>query len=75
MILGVLLSVIAHGLVEIGYLKWAIANGQTVEFYNGCAFLPAVQVAIIAAGIAGGFFLGKLWWRIIYVDRVWEKKS
>ena len=74
-VLGVLLSVIAHGLIEIWYLKWMASRGMVVEFYNGCALWPWLQVGILLAGIVGGFFLGRLWWRIIYVERKWEKKA
>ncbi|MFA6375861.1 MAG: hypothetical protein WCX69_00465 [Candidatus Paceibacterota bacterium] len=72
-ILGILLSLIFHGLVEMAYLNWAVNNGRVVEFYGGCGLWPGLQIAILAAGAIGGFFLGRLWWRIIYVDRAWEK--
>lgn len=72
-ILGVILSFIAHGLIEIGYLKWAESQGRTVPFYGGCALLPVVQIGILAAGLVGGFFLGRFWWEKIYIERVWAK--
>lgn len=74
-VLGGLLSVIAHGLVEIGYLNWAAGRGAVVEFYGGGALWPWLQFAIMAAGVAGGFLLGQMWWRIIYVERKWERKT
>ena len=72
-ILGILLSLIFHGLVEMAYLNWAIGKGNEIQFYGGCGLWPGFQIAILAAGAIGGFFLGRLWWRIIYVDRKWEK--
>lgn len=71
-ILGVLLSFIAHGLIEISYLNWAISRHQVVVFYGGCALLPVFQTGILAVGIVGGFFLGRFWWQKIYVEKVWR---
>jgi len=46
-ILGLLLSVIAYGLVEIDYLNRAAANGKIVQFHNGGALLPAIQIGVL----------------------------
>jgi hypothetical protein len=73
-ILGVLLSFLAHALIEIKYLHWLENQSKAVTFYHGCAFLPVIQIAFVALGAVGGFFLGRFWWRKIYIERVWAKK-
>ncbi len=73
-ILGVLLSFMAHAYIEIKYLNMAINQGKTVVFYNGCALPPALSGGLLLVGAIGGFFLGRIWWRLVYVDRAWAKK-
>lgn len=68
-ILGILLSFITHAFIEIGYLRWAESRNMTVIFYNGCALLPLFQVLILLFGAIGGFFLGRFWWRKIYIEK------
>jgi len=68
-ILGVLLSFIAHGLIEIGYLRWAESQGQIVPFYGSCSLLPAFRIALLALGVVGGFLLGRFWWRKVYDEK------
>jgi len=73
-VLGVILSFIVHAFIEIGYLRWAESQNLAVSFYSGCALLPALQLALLLSGAAGGFFLGRFWWRKIYIERAWAKK-
>jgi len=73
-ILGVLLSFITHAFIEIKYLRLAFDRGLTVNFYNGCALPPALNFGLLLLGAAGGFLVGRLWWRLVYVDRAWAKK-
>ena len=74
-ILGLLLSFIAHAVIEIGYLSWAQSRGIIITFYNGCALLPIIQIGLLLFGVIGGFFLGRFWWRMIYIEKVWAKKN
>jgi hypothetical protein len=74
-ILGILLSFIAHIIIEINYLKGASNHNLVVSFYNGCALLPVFQIALSLLGAVGGFFLGRFWWHKIYIERIWEKKK
>ncbi len=74
-ILGVLLSFIAHALIEINYLRWAEKHNYAVTFYGGCALPWALQIGLLLAGIVGGFLLGRWWWQKVYVERVWAKNK
>lgn len=74
-VLGLLLSFIAHMLIEINYLHWVLNQGRVASFYGGCALLPELRVALWVFGSIGGLFLGRFWWRIVYIERVWEKRK
>jgi hypothetical protein len=74
-VLGVLLSLIVHVLIEINYLSWALKHGQEVKLYGVCAFHPILQSAFWIVGVIGGFFVGKFWWVKVYIARAWEKKK
>lgn len=66
-ILGILLSFIAHGLIEINYINKAQAQGKTVIFYGGCTLKPELQIGLFLAGAIGGFLLGLFWWQKVYI--------
>jgi len=74
-ILGLLLSLLVHVFIERIYLSLAQSWGISVNWYGGCALPPVVQAALWLMGASGGFFLGRVWWRYLYVDRIWERKS
>lgn len=77
-ILGLLLSGIAHAVIEMTYLAWAVRNGHPVtwHFYLGrfpCALHPVLFYGLPLAGVVGGFFTGRVWWRWVYVQgRHWR---
>ena len=73
-ILGVILSIIAHAVIEINYLRWAESQNLIVPFYGGCALPLGLRIALLVLGAVGGFFLGRVWWRKVYIERVWAKK-
>jgi hypothetical protein len=73
-ILGLLLSFIAHALIEINYLRWIFNQGRVAPFYGGCALMPWLQITLFGIGATGGFFLGRFCWRKLYIERVWAKK-
>lgn len=73
-ILGLLLSFLAHAIVEIKYLSWAESQGRAVTFYGGCSLPPLLQIALWVLGGLGGFFLGRFWWRKVYIEKIWAKK-
>jgi uncharacterized membrane protein YoaK (UPF0700 family) len=68
-ILGILLGVIAASLIEMKYLSLA-----SNPFNDGYTRLQILQGIILILGAICGFFVGKFWWRKIYVERVWIKR-
>lgn len=73
-ILGILLSLIAYAFIEIGYLRWAGSQNLVVSFYGNCALPLTMRGAFLVFGAVGGFFLGRVWWRKVYIERIWAKK-
>jgi hypothetical protein len=73
-VLGVLLSFILHAFIEIKYLQSAVSRGLVVTFYGSGVLPPVLNYGLLLLGAIGGFFLGMFWWRLVYVDRIWEKK-
>jgi hypothetical protein len=74
-ILGLLLSFLMHTWIEIKYLELAAEQGRVVVFYGACALSPLLQGGLWLLGAIGGYFLGRWWWKIVYIDRVWEKRK
>lgn len=78
-ILGFLLSLIAHAIIEKIYLDWLVNNHKVITWYKvfglgSCALHPAIQIILLLVGAIGGFFLGRLWYRLLYIDKIWIKK-
>ena len=73
-ILGLLLSFLAHTAIEMSYLYGSEKFGYSVSYYNNCFLPPVLQIAILLGGIVGGFLLGQWWWRKVYVERAWVNK-
>ena len=74
-ILGFFLSLIAHALIEMNYINGVLSRGELVKFYGGCALLPIVQAVILILGLLSGYFVGRFWWKKIYIERVWWNKK
>jgi len=72
-ILGILLSGIAARLMEINYLSRIANRGNVMLFNDNYATLQLLQGLLLLFGATGGFFLGRFWWRKIYIERVWIK--
>jgi len=69
-VFGIILSCIAHAVIEIIYLQQA----DNITWYSqggvgACALPPAVQYGLVLIGIVGGYFLGRYWWKIVYIER------
>lgn len=73
-ILGLLLSLIAHSVIEIYRIKWLLSNSKEIIFYGGCTLTPTLQIIIWLVGLAFGLLSGLFWWQKIYVERLWSKK-
>ena len=72
--LGFLLSVLAHAVIEIYYINYALANGIVLTNYTtfgfGYCVLPTwLQAGLAILGIGGGYLLGLRWWRIVYIEK------
>ncbi len=74
-ILGIILSLNLHALVEMAYLRLLMVQNREIIFYGGCALPGWIQILIWNLGIVGGYLLGKFWWRKIYIERFWDKKK
>jgi hypothetical protein len=72
-LLGILLSIIVHGLAESWYINFSLERGiylEPVGFLGRVCYLPFYMSALLLlAGLVGGYFLGKNWWRIVYVEK------
>ncbi|MFZ6036579.1 MAG: hypothetical protein ACOYUK_05590 [Patescibacteria group bacterium] len=72
-LLGLLLSVLLHVVIEQLFLSWTTDAGHAVTWYGGCALHPALQIGLLVLGALGGYGLGRMWWRMVYIDRRWAK--
>lgn len=78
-LLGIMVSYLAHAIIEIWYLDWALKNGKpitwTYHFGKGlCALVPGVHYGLFALGAVGGYFLGVMWWKWVYVEgKRWKR--
>ena len=75
MVLGFLLSFLLHAYVEVNYINWLLSHGKEAKFLCGCALPPIIQVIIWLLGAVGGFFLGRFFWRKVYVERNYFNKK
>ncbi len=72
MFLGLLLSFLAHAGIETWYIDNLLKQGVVpkANSLTPHCFLPLVlQIILSLLGLIGGYFLGKFWWRIIYVEK------
>jgi hypothetical protein len=69
--LGILLSLLVHVVIESQYLRWAMDQHKVIHWYAGCALHPILQIGLLIVGVVGGYFLGKFWWRLVYIERRW----
>ncbi|MDD5040657.1 MAG: hypothetical protein PHY34_05945 [Patescibacteria group bacterium] len=74
-VFGFLIGLLVHAVAEDIYLQWAIKNDHTITWYAGCSLHPAVQIGLVIVSIAGGLGLGKMWWRLVYIERRWATRG
>lgn len=76
-VLGIIFSLIIIEAVEIIYIQ--IADRIIWYYYFetiSCALHPVVVYGMGFIGIIGGFFVGQLWWRMVYIEkRHWRLKK
>ena len=74
-ILGLLLSFIIHGLLEMFYLSSDRAITWNSYLGKSCALPLWLQIGLLVVGIAGGLYVGTRWYKIVYIEkRHWRKK-
>jgi len=69
MVLGLILSFLAHALIEIFYINYSLSKGIVLKpsFLTSKCYLPSIfQIFLILAGLLGGYFLGQKWWKKVY---------
>ena len=72
MILGLILSFILHGLIEIFYIDYFLNRGilpKPSALTSKCYLPSFLQVFLILAGLIGGYFLGQFWWKKVYGEK------
>ena len=77
MVLGVILSFILHAVIEIFYIDYFLSKNILLKpsaLTSKCYLPSSLQIFLLLAGIIGGYFLGKFWWRIVYVERRRQKQ-
>jgi len=67
-ILGLLLSVIAHATIETYYLKYMLVNDLEIVWRSNCALPPACVAILPLAGAVLGYFMGRHWWQVVYIE-------
>jgi len=69
-ILGIILSYIVHGAIEIIYLKTANEIIWSMHWgFAPCSLPPLIAYMLPLVGIIGGYYLVKFWWQIMYVEK------
>jgi len=80
-ILGLIVSYGLHALIETWYLSYAdkhqLVIKWTMHFGLGSCALPEwAQYGLLVLGVVGGFLIGRVWWRMVYVEgRRWRKNK
>ena len=76
-ILGVLVSFLVHAIVEIWYIGRLIADFETyglgLSWSQWVMIHHVGAVLLLLLGIMAGLVQGRMWWRIIYVDKRLER--
>ncbi len=59
---GILVSFVAHSIIEIAYINWLLAYGVASDFIGRCTLPILLQVSIAAFGVFAGLHLGLNRW-------------
>ncbi len=60
---GVLVSFVAHSVLEIAYINWLLVYGVAPVFSGRCTLPPLLSFSIASFGILAGLHLGLNWWQ------------
>jgi len=75
-ILGFLLGFLVHAAIEILMINLLVSNFRAYSLgLNWDAWFLVHSIGtfvLFVLGGLGGYFLGKHWWRIVYVERRWR---
>ena len=69
--MGFFVGVLLHVIVESVFLEWAVKSGRDITWYAGCSLNPLIQIVLLVVGVVGGYLLGAMWWRLVYIERKW----
>jgi len=77
MFLWLLLSFIAHALIEMWLIGRTLEQGLIPQSTTGPCYLPVIiQILFIASGLVFGYIVGERWWQIVYVEhRHWRYRK
>ncbi len=67
-LLGFLVSFVVYALVEFSQIK---SGYMSTETFMGLS----TQEDVLFLGSLIGFFVGRVWWRKIYIEKVWTRKK
>lgn len=77
MLLGMTLGDIVYDVLEVSYLDSLIAKSGSWFVVYGKSFFalrPLPEIFFDLSGAFGGYYAGKAWWRIIYIEDRRHKK-
>lgn len=78
-ILGILAQFLLHAFVEVWYIGLLLKDFATFGFglsWDAWFFIHAVVTAVFfIGGTILGFFAGKKWWQILYVEQRYKNKT
>jgi hypothetical protein len=79
---GVFLSMLVHAGLETWLLRRAEGNGTIADIQwhsmfgaGSCALPLVIIVGLPIIGAIGGFLLGRIWWRWVYLEHRWMRKD
>lgn len=76
-VLGVLVQFLAHALLELWYIALLTADFARYGFglsWDAWFLIHHIATAVLlVGGLFGGYFSGRYWWRIIYIEKKYGK--
>lgn len=63
-ILGAMLAV-------LGEIMWSVFADTTVSLSGPLIRFDALSIILVVVVAVGGFFVGRVWWQMVYIERRW----